>query len=106
MKFVNRGKKSRIKSKGDRPRLSVCKTKSNIYAQIIDDQEGITLCSASSLKLNYGGNVEAAKKVGELIADACKSKSIEKVIFDRGNSVYQGRVAALADSARSAGLVF
>lgn len=106
MKFVNRGKRSKIKSKPDRPRLSICKTKENIYAQVIDDVTGRTLCSASSLKLGYGGNVDAAKKVGALIAEACSKNDIKQVIFDRGNSIYQGRVAALAESAREAGLVF
>ncbi|MCR4951598.1 MAG: 50S ribosomal protein L18 [Solobacterium sp.] len=92
----------------DCPRLNVFRSNANIYAQVIDDVNGKTLCSASSLelKLENGGNIEAAKKVGEAIANKCKENNIEAVRFDRGGYVYHGRVQALADAAREAGLKF
>ncbi|MBR3357784.1 MAG: 50S ribosomal protein L18 [Solobacterium sp.] len=92
----------------DRPRLNVFRSNANIYAQVIDDTTGTTLCAASSLelKLENGGNIEAAKKVGEAIANKCKEKNIDSVRFDRGGYVYHGRVQALADAAREAGLKF
>ncbi len=90
------------------PRLCVYRSNKNIGAQIIDDESGTTLASASSLtlKLKNGGNVEAATKVGEAIADACKKAGISKVVFDRGGYLYHGRVEALAEAARSKGLEF
>ncbi len=92
------------------PRLNVFRSNSNIFAQIIDDSEGKTLVSASSidkeLKLENGGNVEAAAKVGELIAKRAKKAKITKVVFDRGGYLYHGRVKALADAARENGLEF
>lgn len=92
----------------ERPRLNVFRSNANIYAQVIDDTTGNTLCAVSSLelKLDNGGNVEAAKKVGEAIAKKCLDKNIETVCFDRGGYVYHGRVQALADAAREAGLKF
>ena len=92
----------------DRPRLNVFRSNANIYAQVIDDTTGTTLCAASSLelKLENGGNIEAAKKVGEAIANKCKEKKIDSVRFDHGGYVYHGRVQALADAAREAGLKF
>lgn len=92
----------------DCPRLNVFRSNSHIYAQVIDDTTGTTLCAASSLelKLDNGGNKEAAKKVGEAIANKCKDKNIESVRFDRGGYIYHGRVQALADAAREAGLKF
>ena len=92
----------------DCPRLNVFRSNANIYAQVIDDTAGKTLCSASSLelKLENGGNIEAAKKVGAAIAEKCKSLNIESVRFDRGGYVYHGRVQALADAAREGGLKF
>ena len=92
----------------DCPRLNVFRSNAHIYAQVIDDTKGSTLCSASSLelKLENGGNIEAAKKVGEAIANKCKEINIESVRFDRGGYVYHGRVQALADAAREAGLKF
>jgi large subunit ribosomal protein L18 len=86
----------------------VFRSNANIYAQVIDDTAGKTLCSASSLelKLENGGNIEAAKKVGADIAEKCKAANIESVRFDRGGYVYHGRVQALADAAREAGLKF
>ncbi|MCI8588957.1 MAG: 50S ribosomal protein L18 [Bacilli bacterium] len=90
------------------PRLCVYRSNKNIGAQIIDDENGITLASASSLtlKLTNGGNIEAATKVGEAIAEACKKAGITKVVFDRGGYLYHGRVEALAEAARSKGLEF
>jgi large subunit ribosomal protein L18 len=92
------------------PRLNVFRSNGNIFAQIIDDEAGKTLVSASSidkeLKLQNGGNVEAATKVGELIAKRAKKAKIETVIFDRGGYLYHGRVKALAEAARENGLKF
>ncbi|MBR2844959.1 MAG: 50S ribosomal protein L18 [Solobacterium sp.] len=90
------------------PRLNVFRSNKQIYAQIIDDTTGKTLLASSSLelKLENGGNVEAAKKVGEDIAKKCLAANIESVRFDRGGYVYHGRVQALADAAREAGLKF
>lgn len=92
----------------DCPRLNVFRSNKQIYAQIIDDTTGKTLLASSSLelKLENGGNVEAAKKVGEDIAKKCLAANIESVRFDRGGYVYHGRVQALADAAREAGLKF
>lgn len=92
----------------DCPRLNVFRSNAHIYAQVIDDTVGNTLCAASSLelKLENGGNTEAAKKVGEAIAKKCLEKNITSVRFDRGGYVYHGRVQALADGAREAGLKF
>ena len=88
------------------PRLNVFRSNSEIYAQVIDDVTGTTLVSSSSrsLKLTNGGNVEAAKLVGKDIAEKCKKAKINKVVFDRGGYLYHGRVSALADAAREAGL--
>jgi large subunit ribosomal protein L18 len=102
--------RQKIKGSGERPRLNVFRSLSNIYAQIINDETGATLVAASTIdrenKLGYGGNVEAAKKVGTLIAERALAKGISKVVFDRGGYVYHGRVAALAAAAREAGLDF
>ena len=90
-----------------RPRLNVFRSEKNIYAQVIDDEQGVTLASASSMDKDfnaYGGNVEAAKKVGENIAKKCLEKGITEVVYDRGGFVYHGRVQALAEGAREAGL--
>lgn len=92
------------------PRLNVYRSNSNIFAQIIDDEASKTLVSASSidkeLKLENGGNTEAAAKVGELLAKRAKKAKITKVVFDRGGYLYHGRVKALADAARENGLEF
>ena len=92
------------------PRLNVFRSNSNIFAQIIDDEAGITLVSASSLdkdlKLENGSNMEAATKVGEAIAAKAKKAKITKVVFDRGGYLYHGRVKALAEAARNKGLEF
>ncbi len=92
-----------------RPRLCVFRSLKNIYAQVIDDTKGITLAAASSKDKDfaaYGGNVEAAKAVGSLVAKRALEKGIEEVVFDRGGYLYHGRVAALAEAAREAGLKF
>ena len=94
----------------EKPRLNVFRSDSNIVAQIIDDEKGITLVSASSLekelKIANGGNVEAAKIIGAEIAKRAKKAKITKVVFDRGGYLYHGRVKALADAARENGLEF
>jgi large subunit ribosomal protein L18 len=95
-----------------RPRLAVFRSQGHIYAQVIDDDEGRTLCAASSLDKELkatrkrGGNVAAAKEVGQLIAGRAKDKGIAAVVFDRGGFQYHGRIRALADAAREAGLKF
>ncbi|HOA77959.1 MAG: 50S ribosomal protein L18 [Bacilli bacterium] len=102
--------RNRIKGTSSVPRLNVFRSNAHIYAQIIDDEKSETLVSASSidkeLKLENGSNIEAAKQVGELIAKRALAKKIEKVVFDRGGYLYHGRVKALAESARAAGLKF
>lgn len=96
----------------ERPRLCVYRSNKNIFVQIIDDVNGLTLASASSLdkelksEIGYGGNKEAAKKVGEAVAKRAIAKGIETVCFDRGGFLYHGRVKELADGAREAGLKF
>ena len=91
------------------PRLNVFRSNANIYAQIIDDVNGVTLVSANTLEKEFEGatgNIEAAKKVGAVLAERAKAKGIEEVVFDRGGYIYHGRVAALAEGAREAGLKF
>lgn len=91
------------------PRLNVYRSLSNIYAQLIDDEAGVTLAQASTVEkefAQYGGNVEAAKAVGKKIAERATEKGIRECVFDRGGYVYHGRVAALADGAREGGLEF
>ena len=92
------------------PRLNVFRSNSNIFAQIIDDENGVTLVSASSLdkdlKIANGSNVEAATKVGSAIAERALKANIKKVVFDRGGYLYHGRVKALAEAARNKGLEF
>ena len=92
-----------------RPRLNVFRSLKNINAQIIDDEKGVTLVSASSKDKGfsqYGGNVEAAKAIGAAVAKKALEKGITEVVFDRGGYIYHGRVAALAEAAREAGLKF
>ena len=91
------------------PRLNVFHSNANIYAQIIDDVNGVTLVSANTLEKGFEGatgNAEAAKNVGAVLAERAKAKGIEQVVFDRGGYVYHGRVAALAEGAREGGLQF
>ena len=101
--------RGKISGTAERPRLSVFRSENNIYAQIIDDVNGVTLASASSLDKaieGYGGNVTAASAVGKLIAERALAKGIENVVFDRGGYLYHGRVQALAEGAREGGLEF
>ena len=101
--------RNHIAGTAERPRLNVYRSLANIYAQVIDDEKGVTLVSASSQDKgfeNYGGNIEAAKAVGAEIAKRALEKGITEVVFDRGGYVYHGRVAALAEVAREAGLKF
>jgi len=101
--------RSKISGTPERPRLNVFRSNANIYAQIIDDVNGVTLASASTLDKEFEGatgNCEAAKKVGMLVAERAKEKGISVVVFDRGGYVYHGRVAALAEGAREGGLEF
>lgn len=92
----------------ERPRLNVYRSLNHIFAQVIDDANGVTIVAASSLsaKLKTGGNIAAAKEVGKLVAERAKEKGISNVVFDRGGYLYHGRVKALADAAREAGLKF
>ena len=91
------------------PRLNVFRSNANIYAQIIDDVNGVTLVAANTLEKDFEGatgNAEAAKKVGAVLAERAKAKGIEEVVFDRGGYIFHGRVAALAEGAREGGLQF
>src|ERR1700728_5058871 len=101
---------SRIREKmagtAERPRLNVYRSLNHIYAQVVDDQNGQTLVSASSIQLKSGGNVAAAKEIGKAVAEKAVAKGIKQVVFDRGGYLYHGRVKALADAAREAGLEF
>ena len=93
----------------DRPRLNVFRSLKNIYAQIIDDEKGVTLAAASTKEKAFsgkGGNISAAKAVGEAIAKKASALGITEVVFDRGGYIYHGRVAALAQAAREGGLKF
>ena len=108
---LHRHKRVRGKISGtpERPRLNVFRSETNIYAQIIDDTKGVTLVSASSLEKSFegtGSNMEAAKKVGQIVAERAKAAGIEAVVFDRGGYLYHGRVKALAEGAREGGLQF
>ena len=101
--------RSKISGTPERPRLNVFRSNANIYAQIIDDVNGVTLVSANTLEKEFEGatgNCEATKKVGLVLAERAKAKGIETVVFDRGGYVYHGRVAALAEGAREGGLQF
>ena len=101
--------RGKISGTPERPRLNVFRSNANIYAQIIDDVNGVTLVSANTLEKEFEGatgNAEAAKKVGLTIAERAKEKGITEVVFDRGGYVYHGRVAALAEGAREGGLQF
>ena len=102
------GIRKRVLGTPEKPRLSVYRSLQHIYAQVIDDIEGTTLASASSVdqKLDNGGNKEAAEKVGKAIAERAQAAGIERVAFDRNGFRYHGRVRALADAAREGGLQF
>ena len=100
--------RERIQGTTERPRLNVYRSLNHIYAQIIDDTQGRTLVSASTIadKVKTGGNVAAAKEIGKLVAQRALDKGIKKVVYDRGGYLYHGRIKALADAAREAGLEF
>jgi large subunit ribosomal protein L18 len=101
-----------VRGSGTRPRLAVFRSLNHIYAQLVDDDAGKTLLAVDSRSKEFrarqpkGGNVAAAKLVGELLAGKAKAQGIERVVFDRGGYMYHGRVKALADAARAGGLVF
>lgn len=104
--------RKKVVGTSERPRLNVFRSLSNIYAQVIDDTTGKTLVAASTLdgelkgKIRYGGNKEAAKEVGKLVAQKAVKSGIKKVVFDRGGYIYHGRIKELAEAAREAGLEF
>ncbi len=104
--------RKRITGTAERPRLNVFRSSKHIYAQLIDDVAGVTLVSASTVDkeltegITNGANVESARKVGELVAKRAKDKGYASVVFDRGGYLYHGRIQALADAAREAGLEF
>ena len=104
--------RTRISGSAERPRLSVFRTSKHIYAQVIDDTTGVTLATASTLspeirqQEKVKGKIEDAKRVGKMVADITKAKGITRVVFDRNGFLYHGRVKALADAAREAGLRF
>ena len=101
--------RGKISGTPERPRLSVFRIENHIYAQVIDDVAGNTLVSASTVEKSFegnGSNIEAAKKIGALVAERALQKGIEEVVFDRGGYIYHGRVQALAEGAREAGLKF
>ncbi|HBJ11575.1 MAG TPA: 50S ribosomal protein L18 [Ruminococcaceae bacterium] len=101
--------RAKISGTPECPRLNVFRSSKHIYAQIIDDVNGVTLASASSLSKDFdanGGNKEGARKVGEMIAKAAQDKGISEVVFDRGGYLYHGRVKELAEGARENGLKF
>ncbi len=108
---LKRHKRVRAKISGtpDCPRLNVFRSERHIYAQLIDDVNGVTLAAASSVEKDFegsGSNKEGARKVGKLIAERAKAKGIEDVVFDRGGYIYHGRVQELAEGAREGGLNF
>jgi large subunit ribosomal protein L18 len=100
----------RVQGSGERPRLAVFRSLKHIYAQVIDDRRGHTVVAASSgekkSEAGNGGNLAGAKQVGKMIAERAKAQGITKVVFDRGGYLYHGRIKALADAAREAGLEF
>jgi large subunit ribosomal protein L18 len=104
--------RNRLEGSQERPRLNVYRSLNHIYAQVIDDGSGVTLVSASTVQgrkkgeKRTGGNVASAKEVGKTIAQRAQEKGIKKVVFDRGGYLYHGRIKALADAAREAGLEF
>jgi large subunit ribosomal protein L18 len=104
--------RKKVHGSAERPRLTVFRSLNNMYAQVIDDDQGVTLASVSSLakeirgEAGHKGNIATAKKVGAAIAKACQAKGVTKVVFDRNGYLYHGRVKALAEAAREAGLDF
>jgi len=107
---IHKRVRAKVKGTTERPRLAIFRSVKHIYAQVIDDREGKTVAAASSAEKNgsvkVGGNVAGAKDLGKLIAERAKEKGVTKVTFDRGGYLYHGRVKALAEAAREAGLEF
>jgi len=105
---VHKRIREKLSGTAERPRLNVYRSLNHIYAQLIDDMGGKTIVSASTreAKIKTGGNLAAAKEVGKQIAQKAKAKGVEKIVFDRGGYLYHGRIKALADAAREAGLKF
>jgi large subunit ribosomal protein L18 len=105
---IHRRIRRRVKGTPERPRLAVFRSLKHIYAQVIDDRQGRTLAAASSNEKNgvNGGNIAGAKAVGKAVAERAKEKGVKAVVFDRGGYLYHGRVKALAEAAREAGLEF
>ena len=103
---VHKRIRAKLSGTSERPRLNVYRSLNHIYAQLIDDMEGKTVVSASTreAKIKIGGNVAAAKEIGKKLAEKAKAKGVTKVVFDRGGYLYHGRIKALADAAREAGL--
>ncbi len=98
--------RKKVAGTAERPRLVVTRSARHLFAQIVDDSQGVTLASASTFKLTDGDKTERAKSVGQQLAEAARSAGVSKVVFDRGGNTYTGRVAAFADAAREAGLEF
>ena len=107
-KRVHKRIRRKVAGSTERPRLAIFRSLKHIYAQVIDDHKGRTLAAASSVEKDaaQGGNVAGAKAIGKLVAERAKEKGITKVVFDRGGYIYHGRVKALAEAAREAGLEF
>jgi large subunit ribosomal protein L18 len=106
---VHKRIRRKLAGTAERPRLAIFRSVAHIYAQVIDDSKGVTLVSASSVDKGgrtNGGNVAAAKAIGKLVAERAKEKGVARVVFDRGGYPYHGRIKALADAARAAGLEF
>ncbi len=105
---IHRRIRRKVKGSGERPRLAVYRSLNHIYAQVVDDQLGKTIVSASTtekdLRGTTGGNLDAARRIGKAIAERALEKGIESVVFDRGGYLYHGRIKALTDAAREAGL--
>jgi large subunit ribosomal protein L18 len=105
---IHRRIRRKVKGSGERPRLAVYRSLNHIYAQVVDDERGQTIVSASTtekdLRGSSGGNLDAARRIGKAIAERALAKGIESVVFDRGGYLYHGRIKALTDAAREAGL--
>src|SRR5688572_12389442 len=105
---IHRRIRRKVRGSSERPRLAVYRSINHIYAQVVDDQKGQTIVSASSIEKDLrgssGGNIEAARRIGKAIAERALEKGIESVVFDRGGYLYHGRIKALTDAAREAGL--
>ncbi len=101
--------RKRLAGTAERPRLAIFRSVNHIYAQVIDDVQGVTLAAASTTESAFdksGGNIAAATEIGKLIAERAKEKGVKRVVFDRGGYIYHGRVKSLAEAAREAGLEF